>query len=147
MLGWLRERRPLTETPQRHDEVAAIRDPGVWPALAVAVALMALGSAFILAPPVGAAIFGLQVPAGPGAAWLAVVGLRDLVFGGYVFALALLSSRRSVGVVLGTTALIPLGDILILLAVEGVTSPGHLLLHLVSACAVAATAAWTLRHR
>jgi hypothetical protein len=80
------------------------------------------------------------------AAWLAVVGARDFVFGGYVFALALLSTRRAVGVVLGVTALIPLEDILVLLAVRGVASPGYLLLHLGSACAVAITAAWTLRH-
>ncbi len=106
---------------------------------------MALGGIFILAPRLGAAIFGLPAPEGASAVWVAVVGTRDLVFGGYVLVLATLSTRRAVGVVLGVTALIPLGDILILLAVEGVASPWHLLLHLASAGVVAATAAWTLR--
>jgi hypothetical protein len=110
----------------------------------LAAALMALGCVFIAAPRLGAAIFGLPAPEGQGAAWLAVVGARDLVFGGYVLALALFSGRRAAGVVLGVTALIPLADILILLA-AGAASPGHLLLHLASAGAVAATAAWTLR--
>jgi hypothetical protein len=123
-----------------------IHGPDIWPALALAVALMTLGGVFILAPELGATIFGLAAPEGSAAAWLAVVGLRDLVFGGYVFALALLSTRRAVGVVLGMTTLIPLGDILVLIAIRGVTSPGHLLVHLASACAVAITAAWTLRH-
>jgi len=47
--------------------------------------------------------------------------------------------------VLGTTALIPLGDIAVLLPVRGFSAPGHLLLHLASACVMAAAAAWMLR--
>ncbi|MFC7543794.1 DUF4267 domain-containing protein [Siccirubricoccus deserti] len=86
-------------------------------------------------------------PRGGGAAWLAVVGLRDLAFGGYILALARLSTRCAVGVVLGVTAVIPLGDVLILLAVRGLSSPGHLLLHLASAGVMAAAAAWMLRHQ
>lgn len=107
---------------------------------------MALGGIFIAAPELGAAIFGLPSPEGNAAAWIAVVGLRDLAFGGYVIALALLSTRRAVGVVLGVTALIPLGDVLVLLAVRGFSSPGHLLLHLASAAAMSVVAAWMLRH-
>lgn len=106
---------------------------------------MALGVVFIAAPDLGAAVFGLPAPEGDGAAWVAVVGLRDLAFGGYVLALALFSSRRAVGLVLGVTALIPLGDILVLLAVRGFSSPGHLLLHLMSAGVMAAAATLMLR--
>jgi hypothetical protein len=47
--------------------------------------------------------------------------------------------------VLGTTVLIPLGDTAVLLAVRGFSAPGHLLLHLASACVMAAAAAWMLR--
>jgi hypothetical protein len=105
-----------------------ILDPAAWPALAPAVALMVLGVVFIAAPGLGGAIFGMPAPEGDGAAWLAVVGLRDFAFGGYVLALALL------------------GDVLILLALRGLSSPGHLLLHLASAGVMAAAAAWMLRH-
>lgn len=100
---------------------------------------------FIASPQTGAAVFGLPAPEGYGAAWVAVVGLRDLAFGGYVLALALLSTRHAVGLVLGTTVLIPLGDMLVLLAVRGFSSPGQLLLHLASAGLMAAAAAWLLR--
>ncbi len=41
--------------------------------------------------------------------------------------------------------MIPLGDVLVLLAVRGFSSPGHLLLHLASAGVMAASAAWLLR--
>ena len=104
---------------------------------------MALGVVFIASPRTGAAVFGLPAPEGHGAAWVAVVGLRDLAFGGYVLALALFSTRHAVALVLGTTVLIPLGDVL--LAVRGFSSLGHLLLHLASAGVMAAAAAWLLR--
>jgi hypothetical protein len=116
-----------------------------WPALLLAAGLMALGAVFIIWPRLGAAIFGLPAPDGPAVAWLAVVGVRDLVFGSYVIGLALLASRHALGLVLALTALIPVSDIFILLAVTGLASPMQLLLHLASAAAVAATATWTLR--
>ncbi len=122
-----------------------IRDPRSWPALLLAAGLMALGALFIVAPGVGAEIFGLPRPEGEAAAWLAVVGTRDLVFGGYVLALAAFGSGRAVGIVLAVTALIPVGDMLILLAVRGAGASLHLLPHLLSAAVVAAVAAWTLR--
>ena len=106
---------------------------------------MALGVVFIASPRTGAAVFGLPAPEGHGAAWVAVVGLRDLAFGGYVLALALFSTRHAVALVLGTTVLIPLGDVLVLLTVRGFSSPGHLLLHLASGGVMAAAAAWLLR--
>jgi hypothetical protein len=106
---------------------------------------MALGLVFILSPGLGAEIFGLPAPEGAAAAWLAVVGARDLVFGGYVLGLSLLATRRAVGVVLAVTVLIPVADITVLLAVQGLDAPARLLPHLVSAAVVAATAAWTLR--
>ena len=132
---------------QRDQEALPIYDPDLWPALFLAIALMALGCVFVFAPRLGAAIFGLPAPEGSSAAWVAVVGVRDLVFGSYVLVLASCSTRRAVGLVLGMTALIPLGDILIVLAIQGFTTPGHLLLHLASLCAMAIAAVWTLRHR
>lgn len=110
-----------------------------------AVALMVLGVVFIVSPRLGGTIFGIPAPEGPAAAWLAVVGLRDLAFGGYVLALALVSTWRAVGVVLAVTALIPLGDVLVLLGARGLSSPVHVLLHLASAGVMAAAAGWMLR--
>jgi Domain of unknown function (DUF4267) len=132
-------------TPPEPIQQPPIRDAAAWPALAPALALVALGVVFIAAPGWGAAVFGLPAPEGSAAAWIGVVGLRDLAFGGYVLVLALFSTRRAVGLVLGTTALIPLGDTAVLLAVRGFSAPGHLLLHLASACVMAAAAAWMLR--
>ncbi len=96
-----------------------------------------------VASPRPAALVGLPAPEGYGAAWVAVVGPRDLAFGGHVLALAPLPIRRAVGLVLGTTVLVPLGDML--LAVRGLSSPGQLLPHLASAGLTAAAAAWLLR--
>ena len=139
------EDRPLARPPPRPQEEPPIRDAAAWPALVPVLALVALGVVFVAAPDLGAAIFGLPAPEGGGVAWIAVVGLRDLAFGGYVFALALFSTRRVVGLVLGMTVLIPLGDVLLLLAARGFSSPGHLLLHLASGGVMAAAAAWMLR--
>ena len=137
-----REPEALARTPPLQPEGPHLeRRP--WPA--PALALVALGVVFIASPRTGAAVFGLPAPEGHGAAWIAVVGLRDLAFGGYVLALALFSTRRAVALVLGTTVLIPLGDVLVLLAVRGFSSPGHLLLHLASAGVMAAAAACLLR--
>ena len=144
-VGSEREAEALAQAPPRRLEGPPIRNAAAWSALAPALALVALGAVFIASPRAGAAVFGLPAPEGHGAAWIAVVGLRDLAFGGYVLALALFSTRHAVGLVLGTTVLIPLGDVLVLLAVRGFSSPGHLLLHLASAGLMAAAAAWLLR--
>ena len=144
-VGSEREAEALAQTPPRRPEGPPIRNAVAWPALAPALALVALGVVFIASPRTGAAVFGLPAPEGHGAAWVAVVGLRDLAFGGYVLALALFSTRHAVALVLGTTVLIPLEDVLVLLAVRGFSSPGHLLLHLASAGVMAAAAAWLLR--
>ncbi len=128
-------------------QAAAIREPRAWPALVLAAVFLGLGGLFILAPRAGAALFGLPAPEGEAAfAWLAVVGLRDLVFGLYLVVLALVATPRALGAVLGTTVLIPLGDVLILLIVRGgEVAAGHLLVHLASAGVLAGAAALTLR--
>jgi len=118
----------------------ASRPPSLWPALVPPAGLAALGLLFILWPSAGAWLFGLDLPEGGARAWLAVVGLRDLVFAGYAFALAAFASRRALGTVLALTALIPVGDMAILLA-TGSGSALHLAAHLFS-CAVMAGAAW-----
>ncbi len=73
------------------------------------------------------------------------VGLRDLALALYLLGLACFSSRRAVGIVLGATVVVPVGDVLLVLAREGVSSPGHLLLHGLSGACCAAVALWLLR--
>lgn len=124
----------------------ALRDPAAWPALVLAGVFVALGGLFIAAPRWGAAVFGLPAPVGEATAWPAVVGIRDLVFGLYLLALARVASRRALAAVLGVTVLIPLGDVLLLLAVRGGAVPtGPLLLHLLSAGVLAGAAVLTAR--
>ena len=108
---------------------------------------MALGALFLAAPGLGAALFGLPPPEGAALAWVGVVGLRDLAFGGYVLVMALAARARALGLVLAVTALIPVGDVLLLLAVRGFDSPGHLLLHLGSGTVIGAVATWRLLGR
>ena len=122
-----------------------IRKLSTWIVLAPAIGLTLLGLLFVLAPRLGAAVFGIAAPDGPGAAYLVAIGLRDIAFGLYIAALALLAERRAVGIVLAITVLIPTGDIAILLAERGLSAPGHLLLHALSGLYMAGAALWVLR--
>jgi Domain of unknown function (DUF4267) len=137
-------RRPWEETPS----VPPWRDPATWPALVLACVFVALGGLLVAAPRWGGAVYGLPAPEGETAAWPAIVGIRDLVFGLYLLALAVTASRRALAVVLGVTVLIPVGDVLLLLVVRGGdVPPGSLLLHLASAGVLAAAAALTAQSR
>ncbi|WP_165982337.1 DUF4267 domain-containing protein [Dankookia rubra] len=118
------------------------RDPTTWPALALALALAALGLVFIAAPGWGAAIFGLPPPEGAALAYIPVVGLRDLAFAGYLLGLVWRGDRDAAALVLAVTLLIPLGDMTILLAARGPDAGWHLLPHAASAAAVAG--AWRI---
>ena len=121
-----------------------MRDLATWIAIAPAVALILLGLVLIFAPRLGAAIFGLPEPEGAGIGYVPAIGIRDIAFGLYILALAWFSSRRAVGIVLALTALIPVGDILVLVGHTGLSSPWHLALHGVSGLYMAAAAAWVL---
>jgi Domain of unknown function (DUF4267) len=123
----------------------ATEDTRSWVAIAPAIGLVLLGVVFILSPALGAAIFGLPLPQGTAAGYLPAIGVRDLAFGLYILALAMFSGPRAVGIVLAVTVLIPVGDILVLLAAIGLSSPGHLLAHAASGIYMAGAAAWVLR--
>lgn len=122
--------------------MSLLRDPTSWPALVLALGLAGLGLVFILAPRWGAAIFGLPPPEGAALAYVPVIGLRDLAFGGYLLGLLWRGERGAAAWVLAMTLLIPLGDMAILLAVSGMAAGWHLLPHAASAAAVAA--AWRI---
>ena len=121
-----------------------MRSLGTWIVLAPAIGLLALGIVLIVSPRLGAAIFGVPTD-GSGLRYVAALGVRDIAFGLYVAALALFASARAVGIVLALTALIPAGDIAILLAERGLSAPGHLLLHGLSGLYMAGASFWVLR--
>ena len=126
----------------------AIRDAATWILLAPALGLVLLGVVLIVAPETGAAIFGLPAPDGLARGYLPALGIRDIAFGTYVLALAALSGRRAVGIVLLVTVLIPAGDIALLLAERGLfgpeASPLHLLVHAASGAYVGCTGLWAV---
>ena len=124
-----------------------MRIPGswrpLWPALLLPAVLVALGVVFLAAPRLGAAIFGLPAPEGAARGWLPALGLRDLAFGGCALLLGGLGERRALGLLLVCLAVIPIGDIAILLAVVGMVP--QLALHAGSFAACIGSAVWVLR--
>jgi hypothetical protein len=76
---------------------------------------------------------------------VSAIGLRDLAFGSYLAALSRLSTRRTLGVVLGLTVLIPAGDVILVFLERGFDSPKHLLLHAVSGLVMALSSLWLLQ--
>jgi hypothetical protein len=115
--------------------------PSTWLVLALSGVFVSLGLLFLFAPRAGAGLFGIPAPPGQSLAYVIAIGLRDLAFGLYLFALTRLASRRAVGMILGITVLIPVGDV-VLVAAERGFAPGHLLLHAASGLVLAAASAW-----
>jgi hypothetical protein len=131
-------------TAQGIERGLAAREPSTWLVLAMSCLFVLLGLLFLLAPRLGAALFGLPAPEGSALAYLPAIGLRDLAFGLYLFALARLASRTTLGVILAVTALIPVGDITLVALERGLGAPGYLLLHGLSALILTAAAIWLL---
>ena len=78
----------------------------------MAVAIIVIGSFYVLSPERMTGSFGLKPPA-PDAdtrAWLRLKGIRDLVFGLVVLAMMLTADGRLVGIALLVEAIVPLGD-------------------------------------
>jgi drug/metabolite transporter (DMT)-like permease len=92
-----------------------LHEPSTWLVFALSGVFVLLGLMFIFAPRAGAAY--LAVP-------------------------SRLSTRRTMGTVLGLTVLIPAGDIILILLERGFESPKHLLLHGGSGIVMAAGAFW-----
>jgi hypothetical protein len=130
--------------PPDRERTGAVRDLATWLPIAPAVALVLLGLVLIVAPRLGAAIFGLPAPEGAAGGYVVAIGVRDIAFGLYILALAWFSGRRAVGIILALTVLIPIGDILVLLVHTGLSSPWQLALHGASGLYMAGAAAWVL---
>ena len=91
--------------------------------LLVALAIIAIGTGYIASPMTMVRSFGLPLPGGDPniPAWLRLKGVRDIVAGLLVLAFMVWGVQREIGIVLLIEAIIPLGDMLVILAAKGST--------------------------
>ena len=96
---------------------------GIVLAVLLALAIIVIGALYLVSPRAAASGFGLPLPEdGPNIAWwLRLKGVRDLVSGLLVLALMAWSGLRPVGLILFVYSLIPIGDLLMILAAKGST--------------------------
>jgi len=98
-----------------------------WFSIAVAwlaaLGIIAIGFMYLTSPRVATQSFGLPLPEqGPNIAWwLRLKGVRDVVSGLVVLALMAWGGPRMVGLVLLIEAIIPVGDMSLILAAKGST--------------------------
>src|ERR1700760_3580683 len=92
-------------------------------ALLLALAIMAIGSQYLLRPTIMMRSFGLPLPESSAAiaSWLRLKGVRDVVSGLVVIAMMAWGAPRELGLALLVDALIPTGDMLVILAGKGST--------------------------
>ena len=90
----------------------------------IAVGIIGIGCFYLLSPERILGSFGLKPPA-PNAdalAWLRLKGIRDVASGLVVLTMMLTADRRSVGLALLAFAIIPFGDMSIVLGSGGAKS-------------------------
>ena len=87
----------------------------------LALAIIAIGTQYVVTPLTATRSFGLPLPeSGTNIAWwLRLKGVRDIILGLNVLALMISGNPRGVGIILLVEAIIPLGDMLIILAAKG----------------------------
>jgi len=87
----------------------------------MAVGIIVIGSFYLLSPERISGSFGLKPPASDAdtRAWLRLKGIRDVAAGLVVLAMMLTAAGRSVGIALLVEAIIPLGDMSIILGSGG----------------------------
>ena len=90
-------------------------------ALLAAVAIIAIGAMYLSNPRAATQSFGLPLPEDGAniAWWLRLKGSRDIVSGLVVLAMMVWGGPRIVGIVLMVEALIPIGDMSLVLAAKG----------------------------
>jgi hypothetical protein len=90
-------------------------------ALLLALAIIAIGTQYIVSPTTATRSFGLPLPEnGTNIAWwLRLKGVRDIVAGLAVLAFMAWGGLRAVGLILLVEAIIPVGDMLLILAAKG----------------------------
>ena len=87
----------------------------------MAVAIIVIGCFYLVSPERISGSFGLKPPASDAdtRAWLRLKGIRDVASGWVVLTMMLTADRRSVGIALLVLAIIPLGDMSIILGSGG----------------------------
>jgi len=92
-------------------------------ALFVALAIIAIGIQYVVSPRTATRSFGLPLPEdGVNIAWwLRLKGVRDIASGLTVLAFMAWGVPRGVGLILFVEAIIPVGDMLVILAAKGST--------------------------
>ena len=87
----------------------------------MAVAIIVIGCFYLLSPERISGTFGLKPPASDAdtRAWLRPKGIRDVVAGLVVLTMMLTADVRSVGIALLVEAILPLGDMSIVLGSGG----------------------------
>jgi hypothetical protein len=95
----------------------------------IAVGIIVIGCFYLVSPERISGTFGLKPPASDAdtRAWLRPKGIRDVVAGLVVLAMMLTADSRSVGIVILVEAIIPLGDMSIVLASGGSKSRAFLI--------------------
>jgi len=90
-------------------------------ALLVALAIIAIGTQYIVSPLTATRSFGLPLPEnGTNVAWwLRLKGVRDIVSGLTVLAFMMWGAPSALGLILLVEAIIPVGDMLLILAAKG----------------------------
>ena len=90
-------------------------------ALLLALAIIAIGAQYVASPTTATRSFGLPLPeAGTNIAWwLRLKGVRDIVSGLAVLAFMAWGEPRAVGIILLVETIVPVGDMLIILAAKG----------------------------
>jgi hypothetical protein len=87
----------------------------------MAVAIIVIGCFYLISPERMTGSFGLKPPASDAdtRAWLRLKGIRDVAAGLVVLAMMLTADSRSVGIALLVEAIVPLGDMSIILGSRG----------------------------
>jgi hypothetical protein len=90
-------------------------------ALLVAVAIIAIGTQYLVTPTTATRSFGLPLPENGAniAWWLRLKGVRDIASGLAVLAFMAWGAPREIGIFLLVAAVIPVGDMLLILAAKG----------------------------
>ena len=92
-------------------------------ALLLALAIIAIGAQYVASPTTATRSFGLPLPENgvniPW--WLRLKGVRDIVAGLAVLAFMAWGTPRGIGIILAVEAIVPVGDMLTILAAKGST--------------------------
>src|SRR5271154_2044928 len=92
-------------------------------ALLLALAIIAIGNQYVASPTTATRSFGLPLPENGAniAWWLRLKGVRDIVAGLAVLAFMAWGVPRGIGIILLLEAIVPVGDMALILAAKGST--------------------------